>query len=686
MKTRIVLIFLLMLSVCTTAQINTDRVMMIGRNALYFEDYVLSIQYFNQVINAKPYLHAPYFFRGLAKLNLEDYQGAEQDCSEAIGRNPFVVDYYQVRGLARINLGRYQDAISDYNEALVHAPENVGLWHNLILCKMREQDYEGAQRDAQRLIGFSPRYVPAYLMSAEVWMKQKDTLKAETCISQALEIDRYNPDTWSAKAILNLRQERYKEAEADLDEAIHLASLNAGNYINRALARYHQNNLRGAMNDYDRAVDMEPNNLIGLYNRGLLRAQVGDDNRAIEDFDRVIEMEPDNMMAIFNRGLLRDQTGDYQGAVADYTTVLDEYPDFMAGYQQRAAARRKIGDRRGAERDEALLLKAEIDRRNALAASTGNTSEADRKDDAREEEGKTRKKSNRNVKNYRKLVVADSEDLQQKYKNEYRGKVQNRNVKVEMEPMFVLAYYPKESEVKRSVNYHKIVDELNNTHILVKRLHITNQESPLDQLRIDEHFASIDSYSARIVESPNRADIRFARALDFYLVQDLSSAVDDLTQAVLLDGDFMPAYFNRALIRCKQQEYRQAEETIEMVATDLKTTAKAGEPRGTMGQVHEYELVRADLDKVIQLAPDFEYAYYNRAVLFCQQNDYHAAVVDFGKAIEVNPNFGEAYFNRGLTYIFLGQTVEGLADLSKAGELGLFKAYNIIKRYTDTEE
>ena len=37
-------------------KINTDRVMTIARNALYFEDYVLSIQYFNQVINAKPYL------------------------------------------------------------------------------------------------------------------------------------------------------------------------------------------------------------------------------------------------------------------------------------------------------------------------------------------------------------------------------------------------------------------------------------------------------------------------------------------------------------------------------------------------------------------------------------------------------------------------------------------------------
>ena len=69
------------------AQINTERVMTIARNALYFEDYVLSIQYFNQVINAKPYLFEPYFFRGLAKINLDDYQGAEADCDEAIRRN-----------------------------------------------------------------------------------------------------------------------------------------------------------------------------------------------------------------------------------------------------------------------------------------------------------------------------------------------------------------------------------------------------------------------------------------------------------------------------------------------------------------------------------------------------------------------------------------------------------------------
>ena len=84
---RILYTLLIMFPVVASAQINTDRVMAIGRNALYFEDYVLSIQYFNQVINAKPYLSDPYFYRGLAKINLDDLQSpetAEHLCSKCV--------------------------------------------------------------------------------------------------------------------------------------------------------------------------------------------------------------------------------------------------------------------------------------------------------------------------------------------------------------------------------------------------------------------------------------------------------------------------------------------------------------------------------------------------------------------------------------------------------------------------
>ena len=95
------LLLALLAALGVQAQINTDQVVNIGRNALFFEDYILAIQYFNQAIKAKPFLADPYFYRSVAKISLEDYQGAEQDASLAIERNPFIVDAYQVRGVSR---------------------------------------------------------------------------------------------------------------------------------------------------------------------------------------------------------------------------------------------------------------------------------------------------------------------------------------------------------------------------------------------------------------------------------------------------------------------------------------------------------------------------------------------------------------------------------------------------------
>ena len=112
----------------SNAQINTDRMTNIARNALFYDDYLLSIKYFNIVINYKPYLYEPYFYRGLAKFYLDDYNGAIADCSEAIKRNPYFPNSYEVRGLAYINLGDYKNAAADYSEATDKDPDNRSIW------------------------------------------------------------------------------------------------------------------------------------------------------------------------------------------------------------------------------------------------------------------------------------------------------------------------------------------------------------------------------------------------------------------------------------------------------------------------------------------------------------------------------------------------------------------------------
>jgi len=61
------------------------------------------------------------------------------------------------------------------------------------------------------------------------------------------------------------------------------------------------------------------------------------------------------------------------------------------------------------------------------------------------------------------------------------------------------------------------------------------------------------------------------------------------------------------------------------------------------------------------------------------RHDYQHAVEDYTHAIELDAHLAEAYYNRGLARLALKQQAEGVSDLSKAGELGLYQAYSIIK-------
>ena len=74
-------------------------------------------------------------------------------------------------------------------------------------------------------------------------------------------------------------------------------------------------------------------------------------------------------------------------------------------------------------------------------------------------------------------------------------------------------------------------------------------------------------------------------------------------------------------------------------------------------------------------------AYKNRGIAKKKLQDYRGAIADYTKAIELNPYLAEAYNNRGFAKLKLGQKDSACLDFSKAGELGLAKAYELIKKY-----
>ena len=688
------LFFLLAIAVHMQAQVNTDRVMAIGRNALYFEDYVLSIQYFNQVIKAKPWMAEPYFYRAVAKLNLDDFQGAEEDCTLSLERNPFLAQAYYARGIARQSLEKYAGAIEDYTKGLEFKPGDRAMMSNKAIAYVQKKDFTDAEQVFEELIRAHPKQSLGYLTRAAMYLEKGDTAKALSDYDRAIALDSFYAPCYANRALTLYQSGRYTEALKDLDQAIRLNTREPGYYINRGLVRYELNDLRGAMADYDQVIEMDADNRIARFNRGLLRAQVGDDNRAIEDFDVVLRLEPDNDIARYNRATLLFKTGDYRATIRDLDAVLRRYPDFVQGYYYRADVKRRLNDLKGADRDYIAAMKIEEDRRRGRRSVASTAAKDSTRSGAND---RTREESDRNIEKFSRLVVYDrKEEQKSKYQSEIRGRVQDRNVQVELEPMFVLTYYERQADVRERVFYDRLVERFNDRRVLAWRLLLTNREAALTEEQIAAHFASIDSYSKRIERTPGNADLHFGRALDYLLVQDFTEALHDLDRTIELAPDAAPlAYFARAVVRYKQLESARSQQPdvtsaaaspfrFGAAATRLSTSADTRAPSpADEARRHEHELILRDYDQVIRLAPDFAFAYFNRGNLRCTGRDFRAAIADYDEAIRRDPELAEAYFNRGLAELSMGNATRGIADLSKAGELGLPSAYSIIRRMTE---
>lgn len=689
-KSYTILILLSFSSLLAVAQINTDRVMNIGRNALYFEDYILSMQYFNQVIKVKPYMAEPYFYRGVAKLSLDDFKGAEEDCSLCIDRNPFIVNAYQVRGIARQNLGDYQGAIDDYTQGLRYAPEDRTFLNNKAIAEVQLKKYDEAEKSFDKLIALHPNYYNGYMSRAQFYLEKGDTIKAMADIDKAISIDKYMSGAYAQRAIIKvLHDADYDSALADMNEALRLDPKEVSYYFNRARIKYHQDDLQGAMADYDHILQLDPGNTMTYYNRGLLRMQVGERNKAISDFSEVIKAEPDNYFAIYNRALLYDMIGSYRKAIADFDVVLEQYPDFAAGFFARSEAKRKMGDMKGGEKDFMLALDLQkktkyepIDEATAAAGTTGKSS-----GQAADE----RSESDKNINKFNQILVADAHtEYKPEYENKIRGRVQDQNVQISIQPMYVLTYYERPDAVRQNIYYVKELEELNDTHVFTKKLLLTNSEAALLTDQINYHFSSINDFSRLIEINPSNPLAYFGRALDFMLVQDFASALDDLNRAIMTSRNFTMAYFLRAVVRAKQIEYEISSASVQSIdfqgqrkKEDNDFASMGFSALGNENLKMEYEMVLRDYEKVIEDSPRFIYAYYNRGNLRCSQQDYRGAIADYTKTIELRPDFGDAYYNRGLVYLKQGNTAAGTADLSKAGELGVVAAYNLLKRLSN---
>ncbi len=642
----IILCFCLSGTAGVFAQLNTASMLRMGQNAIYFDDYVSAIDNFNNIIRVKPYLSEPYFFRGLAKLNLDDYEGAIQDFSQAIDLNPNYFHAYMYRGVALNGMKRFEDALKDYGQAISLDPTAAYVYANRGITESELGNYKAAEKDYSKALQIDDKLLPAYLNRAIVREKLDDTEGALADCNAAVRLNMFSDDAFGLRGYLYYQQKDYHSAIEDFNRALKANPENTRILMSRAMVWYEMKKYPETLADYDEVLRVDSNYVFAYYNRAMLRAEIGETNAAIRDLDKVVELNSDNILIYFNRGLLKMEIRDWYGAYDDFSESIRLYPDFVKAYIVRAVVRDELNEEKGAAEDRYLATqimdryrKMKAGDRNALVDTTAN---------------------------FRKLI--DINVRQDEVRDVINGRVQDKRVMVELQEVFYVQYMSLDSLRSGKVQYYnKHIMSYNQAHNYNPAITLCNkfQFYPEDFLA-----SSVKKLSEQIVKDGD-LNSYLLRGSFYINRQEYPKAIDDFIAILDKEPQNLLALFNLANARMLMYDYIESVED----KTPRIVGEKTEENRKT-----DYSLVLEGYNKCLEIDPDFVFAIYNMANVYAKNGEIDKAITAYSQAIRKDKDLAEAYFNRGLLYIYTGQKALANADLSKAGELGIVGAYNIAKR------
>lgn len=662
-----------------SAQINAEQVLTIGRNVLSMEDYMLAIQYFNQAIKAKPYMADPYFFRALAKLNLDDYKGAETDCTLALERNKFKSEAYKLRGFARQQMGLDSLAILDYNVGLDYDPTDKYFLFYKAVAQTSLNRYDDADKTFTALLRQYPRFEEGFTARGRLNIQRGDTVAALADLDHALSLSKSLINPYLMRAEIEWARKEWDKAGEDLDAAIRLRPELPDLYVNRAFIRYNSDDFFGAMSDYNYTLELDPNNTSALFNRALLRYEVKDLKRADEDLSAVLALNPSNFHALYNRGLIRMEMEKNELALSDFNAIATKYPRFYPVYYAMAECKRNMGDMRSAMQlayhaDDLVKKyvvnpeKNPLDRPAIAAAETTDARYSGETADSEEAEMEVMEKFNRLV------TVSEAVQTELSYNEKIKGRVQDRNVQVDIEPMYALSFIEAPASLKSVSNYFRELDDLNQQRLIRKQIYLTPGLQSVSDSKVSEDLFTFTEDMRRLLESGKGRPVdRLALGVSLTMLKNFPEAITVLDAAVDTDPRFTAAYMARGFAKYAQA---LAEPHLRQ-DKDQNSGDKMLDSRAQAAAIQE---AINDYDKALSLNPRLVYAWFNKGNIYYGAGDFTSAMQCYSEALKIDPEFGEAYFNRGLSYLRAGNRTQAFADLSKAGELGVLPSYNILKR------
>ena len=638
----------------TSAQYNREYFFWVGRRCMMNNDYQEAIRTLNTLLRFDDEAFEGYFLRGIAKYNLDDLLGAEGDFTTAIRLNPVYTQAYTYRAITRSRLGNYDDALQDFREAIDLRPDLPGPYYSRGVTRLLNQQFEEAIADFDKFVRHENKVADAYICRGLSYLHLKDTVKAYEDFERGIRTNRESPNGYNRRGTLYMQQDRFEEAEADFNMAIACDSTYLLSYFNRALVYSDTNRPLAALADFDKVISLDSTNSLTYFNRAILRSNIGDYNRALEDYDKVALYSPNNVLVYYNRANVHAQLGEIEKAIKDYSSAIELYPDFANAYIYRGRLRALLRDQKGARNDQAIAQKKIAAYRDRLSDSTYSIY-AD------------------TTQHFDKLLSFDSKFAGSSF-NRITAQGGGRE-EMRLLPLFKFTLMQPDSTVgMKHYSPKRLEDFLKRIDNRYLALSWRDSSLPADTLvMLDKEYTRQINVSA-----PSWIDL-FERGISQSLIKQYTNSVNTYTSAIELNPSNPFLYLNRSTTRAEMIDFISSiDNSYQRITID---SDPANRLHNNTKRTYSYDEAVADLNKVLKLFPDFAYAYYNRANLNALSGDLPTAFEDYTKAIEQHPHFAEAYYNRGIIQIFMKDTRKGCLDLSKAGELGIEEAYEVLKRY-----
>jgi tetratricopeptide (TPR) repeat protein len=666
----------LLVCLCTLAvqaQISKEYFFAKGTNELIDRKYSAAIESFNLLLKIDTAMYDAYFRRAVAKYNLGDAIGALADFSHAIRLNPVFTYAYFYRAIVRNSMGNHQDALKDLDEVESLRPQFSEVHYSRGVSFFYLQQFQQALANYNEYLRRNPNVSAGYLMRGACQLFLKDTAAALADYDRAISLNTFDPDGYSRRGRLYALQGKYDLAMSDFNHAIKLDTAASINYYFRALTYYNCNKIDAALADLDKVLLLDPYNALVHYNRAIMYAQIGNLDAALADYNHAAVINPSNVLIYYNRAAIYMEKGNIRNAIADYSKTIELYPDFANAYLNRSYAKRRIGDINSAKADydAAQKMIAEHQRKMGQTQGSSDISFAD------------------TSRQYDKLVAFDADFGNKDFSENL---LQYQRADITLQPLYRISVGAATTAVDKDLG--KIYYNENWEHWRQQHTDLQMAISPaIPQRSIDER-QSLEHRADHIIDSvAYRSGIGYFAKATLLAEQNMyNAALNFYKQASGIERE-NPFYLLAQsaaqsgmidFISSVDQNHNSSIVIGESTAvTYVMPDTKAGSKKGNtlQQQVYDYSEAIAALDHAIALLPTFAYTYYNRANLKCHSNLLPEAIEDYSAAIAQYPYFADAYYNRGLIQIYLHDTNKGCLDMSKAGELGISQAYNVIKRY-----